>query len=52
MLKITREIARSIGRDAANRNMKKGGRTEWNEDDWNVGAEACAKVWPEEREEK
>jgi hypothetical protein len=41
---ITYEIAMAAGQDAANRQMKAQGRTEWNEDDWNLAAEVAAKL--------
>ena len=36
---LTYEIARATGKDVANQQMRKQGRTEWNLDDWNL---ACA----------
>jgi hypothetical protein len=38
------KLAMAAGRDAATRNMRKAGRSEWNEDDWNVAAELVARL--------
>lgn len=38
-------IALAIGEDAGNRSMKAGGRTEWNENDWNAAALAFDRAW-------
>lgn len=43
-------IARSIGTDAGNRNMKRGGRTAWSEEDYNVAAAEMERVFPIETE--
>lgn len=40
MARMTRDIAKAIGLDAGNKSMKSGGRTEWNEDDYNAASEA------------
>jgi hypothetical protein len=41
---MTYKIAMAAGQDAGNRNMKKAGRTSWNEDDFNVAAEVTQKL--------
>jgi len=38
-VRMTVRIARAAGWDAGNRSMRAGGRTAWNEDDWNVACE-------------
>lgn len=38
------DIARAAGEDSGNRNMRANGRTEWNEDDWNVAAQVCREI--------
>jgi hypothetical protein len=38
-VRMTVRIARAAGWDAGNRSMKAGGRTAWNEEDWNVACE-------------
>ena len=43
-MKMTYKIAMAAGQDAGNRNMKKAGRTAWNEEDWNVAAALVAKL--------
>ena len=40
--KMTHELATAAGRDAGDAAMRAAGRTQWNEDDWNV---AAALVW-------
>ena len=37
-IKWTWTLARAAAQDEGNRNMKRHGRTEWNEDDYNVAA--------------
>lgn len=34
-IELTPDLARRCGQDAANARMRKAGRTEWNEDDFN-----------------
>jgi hypothetical protein len=36
--RLDRDLARAIGQDAANAQMRKQGRTQWNLDDWNLAA--------------
>jgi|GEM_PF-2995952 len=36
---VDRRIAHAAGWDAGNRSMQDGGRTAWNEDDWNAACE-------------
>ena len=43
---MTRQIAYSVGLDAANRSMRSAGRTAWNEDDANVAAREFKRLWP------
>jgi hypothetical protein len=38
MITMDYKLAMAAGRDAANRQMRKAGRTAWNEDDWNTAA--------------
>lgn len=42
---VTYAIAMAAGRDAANRNMRAEGRTEWNEEDYNIAAETSARLF-------
>lgn len=35
-MKLTQEIARAAAQDAANRHMRKHGRTKWSIDDYNI----------------
>jgi len=42
--KMTYEIAMAVGQDAANQQMRKQGRSEWNLDDWNKAAETAQKL--------
>lgn len=44
---LTRELAQCAGRDAANRNMRKNGRTAWDEDDYNIAWAEFNRLWPE-----
>ena len=41
---ITPAIARAVGKDAADRNMRAAGRTSWNDEDWDVGAAVVARL--------
>ncbi len=36
---LTESLARASGQDAGNAQMRKAGRTRWNEEDWNHAAE-------------
>ena len=45
---LTEAIARSASMDAANRSMRKAGRTAWNEDDRNVACAEYERLWPAE----
>ncbi len=38
-IEMTPQLAMAAGWDAANRRMRREGRTTWNEDDWNHAAE-------------
>jgi hypothetical protein len=42
MLKMSYSLARAAGWDEGDKNMKKNGRTMWNEDDWNA---SCRKFY-------
>lgn len=44
------DLAMAVGRDAANRNMRKAGRERWNEDDWNVACETFDRLFPLEKQ--
>ena len=46
----TRKLALAAGEDAAARHARKHGRTAWNEDDWNVGAEVFERLCPAEEQ--
>ena len=37
-MKITAKMAYACGRDAGNRNMRKGNRKEWNQEDVNIAS--------------
>lgn len=43
---ITYEYAMASARDAANAQMRKAGRTKWNDDDWNKSCEVFNRLWP------
>lgn len=43
-MKLTYELAMAAGRDAANRNMRKAGRSVWNEDDYNVAIDTYTRL--------
>lgn len=43
---MTLEIAYAIGRDEANRQMRKEGRTAWSEDDYNLACETVNRLMP------
>lgn len=47
---MTYKLAHAIGWDAGNRNMRKNGRTDWNEDDWSVAAAEFERVYAEATE--
>jgi hypothetical protein len=40
------KLARACAQDAGNRNMRKNGRKEWNEEDWNIATAMLNKLWP------
>lgn len=42
---MTYDLAMAIGKDAANQQMRKAGRTQWNLDDWNRAAKVFAQVY-------
>ena len=45
-MRMTYQIAYSLGMDAAYRQMQKNGRTAWNEDDYNLAAETLNRHFP------
>lgn len=45
-LQMTYQLAHAAGMDAANRSMRKAGRTSWNEEDYNVGVSEQNRLWP------
>jgi hypothetical protein len=44
---FTYTLAMSAGRDAGNRSMREGGRSQWAVKDWNVACETFARLWRE-----
>lgn len=44
--KLTRELAWVASQDAANRAMRKGGRTAWSEEDYRVMTAEFDRLWP------
>ena len=44
---LTPELINAIAMDAANRSMRKAGRTAWNEDDWNCACALYGELTPE-----
>lgn len=44
-MKLTHNIIMAIGRDAANRRMKKAGRLRWNIADWNHASKTTAPLF-------
>ena len=46
-IKLTRELAWTASKDAANVAMRKGGRTAWSQEDFNVAREEFDRLWPE-----
>jgi len=47
---LTREIARAIATDKADRQMRLGGRAVWSEADYCLAVATFEKLWPLERE--
>lgn len=45
---MTYGLAMAAAKDAANRSMRKAGRTKWNEDDWNAMCAEFERLWPVE----
>ncbi len=43
--RLTPEICRAAGQDAANTNMRKGGRSAWNEEDHGIACRECNRLW-------
>ena len=50
MKQLMRELAEAAAEDAANANMRKNGRTKWNEEDYNVMVRELDRLWPVERD--
>ena len=46
MIDITYELAHAAGTDAANRQMRKAGRTAWSEDDYNLACRTMNELFP------
>jgi hypothetical protein len=44
MIAMTYELAHAAGWDAANRSMRKAGRTVWNKDDYDVACETMNRL--------
>lgn len=42
----TYELAMAAAKDAGNRNMRKAGRSRWNEEDWNTMVETFERLFP------
>ncbi len=42
-------LAMAMGHDAADRQMRREGRTTWNIDDWNLAAETVERLYPTEQ---
>jgi len=40
------ELARSIAKDTANRQMKKSGREKWNKQDYKLAVKTLNTLWP------
>lgn len=51
MIEMTRTLANAAAMDAANRNMRKNGREQWNEDDYNIASREFNRLWPTEHGE-
>lgn len=43
---LTEELARASAMDAANMQMRRSGRSAWNEEDANLAAQTLADLWP------
>lgn len=43
-IKITYHLAMAAGQDAANRQMRKAGRTAWSEEDYNLAAATTGRL--------
>ena len=46
-IKLTRELAWAASQDAADRAMRKGGRTTWSQEDFKLALEEFDRLWPE-----
>ena len=47
MMELTRESAWAAAHDAATKAMRKGGRTVWSQEDFNVARKEFDRLWPE-----
>lgn len=47
-MQMTEQIARAAAKDAANRQMKREGRTCWSEEDYNLAVETFEQLWGED----
>ncbi len=52
MITLNYDLIMAIGMDYANRNMRKNGRTQWNEDDWNEAAHITNKLFNKTNKEQ
>lgn len=46
MIEMTRTMANDAAMDAANRNMRKNGREQWSEEDYNIAHKEFERLWP------
>lgn len=49
---LTRQIAWAASTDAGNAAMRRGGRTSWSAEDYNVAVDTFNRLWPDELETK
>lgn len=45
-IELTEELCRAAAMDAANRNMRKSGRTIWNKEDYNIAVRELERLSP------
>lgn len=50
-IQVDYDLARAIGRDAGNANMREAGRTAWSREDYDAAVAMFDQVYPVEREE-
>jgi hypothetical protein len=48
--KMTRDLAWAAACDVADKNMRKGGRTKWNGEDYRMGGYEFERLWPLEKD--